>query len=275
MLIHGIFYVAVWIHGNGNPTYDPEGVLLRHNLVAWGCPGDECSEKQKRMLRVNMYGFTALFLVLTMTGFAFSWVRRNRFEWFYYIHHLFIFVLLFTCLHYSGSIVYLIPGFALYSIDKLLGLIAYRKAGNINAKMVSRDVLEVSVKLGAGVTYQACQEVFLNVTFVSFLEWHPFYLTSSPNADGNNIHFHIKESGKWTNEVISDIIKNPLWVCLDAFYGHDSKLALEYKHAAVFVGGGIGVTPMLSVALYIFRNNTIPITFIWVVRTIEEFNISH
>ena len=222
-----------------------------------------------------MYGFTAMFLVLTMTGFAVSWVRRNRFDWFYYIHHLLIFVLLFMCLHHSGSIVYLITGIAIYSIDKLLGLIAYHKAGNINAKMVSRDVLKVSVKLGAGVTYQAVQYVLLNVPSVSFLEWHPFYLTSSPNADGNNIHFHIKESGKWTNEVISDIIKNPLWVCLDAFYGHDSKLALEYKHAAVFVGGGIGVTPMLSVALYIFRNNTIPITFIWVVRTIEEFNISH
>ena len=139
MLIHGIFYVAVWIHGNGNLTYDPEGVLIHHNLVARGCPGDEHSEKQKRMLqvnmygftsekrkrmlRVNMYGFTALFLVLTTTGFAFSWVRQNSFEWFYYIHHLFIFVLLFTCLHYYGSIVYLITRIALYSIDKLLGLI--------------------------------------------------------------------------------------------------------------------------------------------------------
>ena len=170
MLIHGIFYVAVWINGNGNPTYDPEGVLLRHNLVAWGCPGDECSGGGERMIRVNMYGLNALFLVLIMTGFAFSWVRRNSFDWFYYIHHLFIFVLLFTCLHYSGSIVYLITGIALYSIDKLLGLIACRKAGNINTKMVGRYLFEVSVKLGAGVIYQADQYVFLNVPFVSFLE---------------------------------------------------------------------------------------------------------
>ena len=122
-----------------------------------------------RMLRVNMYGFTAIFLVLNMTGFAFSWVQRNRFDWFYHIHHLFILVLILTCLHYSRSIVYLIPGIAIYSIDKLLGLIAYRKAGNINAKMVSRDVLEVSVKLGAGVKYQAGQYVLLNVPYVSFL----------------------------------------------------------------------------------------------------------
>ena len=109
------------------------------------------------MLRVNMYGFTALFLVLTMTGFDFCWVRRNRFDWFYYIHYLLIFVLIFTCLNYSGSIVYLITRIALYSIDKLLGLIAQRTAGNINAKMFSRDVLGVSVKLGAGVTYQSGQ----------------------------------------------------------------------------------------------------------------------
>ena len=98
-----------------------------------------------------------------------------------------------------------------------MGLIAYRKAGNINAKMVSRDVLEVSVKLEAGVTYQAGQYVFWNVPCVSFLGWHPFYLTPSSNADGNKMQFHIKESGKWTKEVISAIINNYLWVCLDAF----------------------------------------------------------
>ena len=179
------------------------------------------------MFRVIMYGFTALFLVLTITGFAFSWFRRNRFYWFYYIHHLFIFVLLFTCFRYYGSIVYLSTGIALYSIYKLLGLIAYRKAGKINAKMVSRDVLEVSVKLGAVVTYQIFQYVFLNVLYVSFLEWHTLSLTSSPNADDNKIHYHIKESGKWTKEVISAIINNSFQVCLDAFYGHDSNLAVK------------------------------------------------
>ena len=126
--------MVVLIHGNGNPTYNPEVVLLRHNCFSRGYPGDERSDKQKRMLRFNMYGFTALFLVLTMKGFAFSWVRWNRFDWFYYIHHLFIFLLLFRCFHYYGSILYLITGIALYSIDKLLGIIAYRKAGNINAR---------------------------------------------------------------------------------------------------------------------------------------------
>ena len=107
------------------------------------------------------------------------------------------------------------------------------------------------------------------------MEWHAFYLTSSPNAGGNKIHFSIKESGKWTKEVISAIINNSLWECLDAFYGHDENFSLEDKHAAVSVGGGIGVTPMLSVALDLRYTNRIPITFIWVVRTIEEFNISH
>ena len=141
--------------------------------------------------------------------------------------------------------------------------------------MFSRDVLEVIVKLGSGVTYQSGQYLFLNVPSVSFLEWHIFSLTSSPNADGNKIYFHIKESGKWTKEVISAIINNSLWVFLDAFYGHYAKLALEDNHTEVFVGGGIGVTTMLSVAMDLCRNNTTPITFIWVVRTIEEFNISH
>ena len=123
--------------------------------------------------------------------------------------------------------------------------------------------------------YQAVQYFLLNVPFVYFLDCHPFYLTYSTNTDGNKIHFHTKEYGKWTKEVISAIIKNPLRLCLDAFYGHDTKIALEDKHSAVFVGGGIGVTPMLSVALDLCRTKPMPITFIWVIRTIEEINISH
>merc|ERR1711933_267027 len=112
MLVHSILYIAIWVHGDGNPNYDPDGKMVESNLIPWYCSNNECDEEQSRILRVNMYGFVTMFLILVMTAFALPWVRRQKFEWFYYVHHLFILVFVFVCLHYKGSIIYLIPGIA-------------------------------------------------------------------------------------------------------------------------------------------------------------------
>jgi hypothetical protein len=170
MVIHSSFmYIGVWIHGNGDPTDDPDGVLLKHKLVPWGCASTgECSEGETYELRVNLYGIVCLLLVLVMTAFAHPWVRRHKFEWFYYTHHLFLPLLIFVCLHYPGALVYLIPGISIYSVDKLMGLFAYKSGVKADMCMVSSDVLKVSVKLGKGVRYHAGQCVFLNVPEISY-----------------------------------------------------------------------------------------------------------
>lgn len=273
-------YIAVWIHGNGHPEYDTKGVMLRHNLAAWGCPANECSPDQQLLLRINMYGIVCLLLILTMTGSALTWVRRHKFEWFYYLHHLFILVLLFVCLHYRGSVIYLIPGITVYGVDKLLGLLAYQKTVEAEAKLVSSDVLEVTISLGPGVSYKGGQYIFLNVPAVSFLEWHPFSITSAPNIYGDKIVFHLKAAGDWTQKVVEAAMsetspnKSSLQVRLDGFYGHNANLDLQYKNGAIFVGGGIGVTPMMSMAMDLCQTQkNIPVTLLWVVRTVEEFNI--
>ena len=46
MFVHGMLYIAVLIYGNGNPVYDPEGVMLKHNLVPGGCRED-CDDDQR------------------------------------------------------------------------------------------------------------------------------------------------------------------------------------------------------------------------------------
>ena len=278
MVIHSFMYIGVWIHGDGHPTYDPDGVMLKHNLMPWGCAGTgECSESQTYKLRVNMYGIVCLLLVLLMTGFALPWVRRNKFEWFYYVHHLVLPLLICVCLHYPGALVYLIPGIAVYSVDKLMGLLAYKSSVKADMCMVSSDVLEVSVKLGKGVQYHAGQYVFLNVPEISYLEWHPFSVTSAPTitdgADNDRIVFHLKRAGTWTRDVVELAAQQQqARVRLDGFYGHQPKLE-NYKDGAILVGGGIGVTPMMSLAMGLLRHTCQKVTLIWVVRTIDEFQI--
>jgi len=278
MIIHSLMYFGVFIHGNGHDIYDPSGTMLQHNMLPWGCSTD-CDDDQRLHLRINLYGIVAFLLVMVMTAFTLPWIRRQKFEWFYYAHHLFILVLFFVCLHYKGAIMYLVPGVAIYSVDKLLALLSYRKSGYVNTRMVSSDVLEISVPLASKMKYEAGQYVFLNIPEVSHLEWHPFSLTSSPHQEGgeDSFFFHVKEAGTWTRDLISAAKASKdgqLKVRVDGFYGHNLIPNLPDKHGVVLVGGGIGVTPMVSLAMDICETQKSKhVTLLWVVRTIDEFHI--
>jgi predicted ferric reductase len=277
IVIHSILYLFIWIHGDGNPKYDPEGKMIQQNIVPWYCSKNDCDEAQARQLRVNIYGFLTILFIGIMTVFSIPWIRRHKFEWFYYTHHLFIFVFLFICLHYKGAIIYIIPGIAVYAVDKLMALVSYLKTAPAKTRMLSSTVVEISFEIRQDVTYEAGDYIFLNVPEVSFLEWHPFSLTSAPSVDGNKVFFHLKDSGSWTKKVIMAAAKKDnatLNVRLDGFYGaNDVHKQLQNKDGVVLVGGGIGVTPMISLALEMCQTNTIPVTLFWVVRTIEEFGI--
>lgn len=272
MVIHSALYIAVWIHGNGKEEYDPDAKLLTNNLYPWGC--QDCDEDQLSSHRINMYGIVCLILVLLMTFFAFSWMRRNKFEWFYYIHHLFFPLLVAVCLHYDGAIYYLVPGIAVYGIDKLMGLLAQNDTIMAKTRMVSSNVVEFTFRLAPGYKYHAGQYVFLNVPSISFLEWHPFSLTSSPGYDGHAVfRFHLKEAGDWTQKVM-EAAKNQSTMCirLDGFYGHEPVLR-SHSGGVALIGGGIGVTPMISLAMELLTTSKIPIYLFWIVRTVDEFKI--
>jgi len=283
MFVHGLLYFMVMIYGNGHPVYDPDGVMLKHNLLAWGCKGYEegdekgCDADQHLLLRINMYGIFTLVLVLEITIFALPYFRRYLFEWFFYVHHLFLLVLFFICLHYKGSVIYLIPGVAIYTIDRLMGLLAYKNCCLAKTEMVSSDVLEVCFKVEENVHYKAGQYVFVNVPSVSHLEWHPYSLTSGPNANPGEIFFHLKEAGEsensWTRRVVEAGRAGQLDMRIDAFYG-DYEDELAHKKAVCLVGGGIGVTPMMSMGMdLIAKDPSLPVTIFWVCRTVQEFEI--
>jgi len=60
---------------------------------------------------------------------------------------------------------------------------------------------------------------------------------------------------------------------IDAFYGDYSE-ELSHKKAVVLVGGGIGITPMMSLGMdLIASDSALPVTIMWVCRTVQEFEI--
>lgn len=109
------------------------------------------------------------------------------------------------------------------------------------------------------------------------LQWHPYSLTSGPNANPGKLVFHVKEAGdspdSWTKQVVKAGRAGQLKMRIDAFYG-DYSDELSHKKAVVLVGGGIGITPMMSLAMDLVATKpSLPVTLLWVCRTVQEFEI--
>ncbi|XP_070807848.1 NADPH oxidase 1 isoform X3 [Pituophis catenifer annectens] len=107
-------------------------------------------------------------------------------------------------------------------------------------------VLEIQM-YKAGFSMEIGQYVFLNCPTISYLEWHPFTLTSAPEE--NFFSVHIRVAGDWT-ETLIDTLQQPNSpmprMMVDGPFGTASEDVFQYE-VAMLVGAGIGVTPFASV----------------------------
>lgn len=96
-------------------------------------------------------------------------------------------------------------------------------------------------------------------------EEHPFTIASSPTQP-NALEFIIGKSGDWTRAM--DCVREGEPVFIDGPYGSFSHLVRADDAPLVFIAGGIGITPMLSMLRYMndTRDNR-PVILIWSNRT--------
>jgi len=92
-------------------------------------------------------------------------------------------------------------------------------------------------------------------------EPHPFTLASAP-AQGNPLQFVIKRCGDWTKALGRVKTGDRVWI--DGPYGLFSYLAREGGSGLLFIAGGIGITPMLSMLRQMAScRDARPLTLIW------------
>jgi len=182
-------------------------------------------------------------------------IRRKKFEVFYYSHYLFLLFYVFGGLHYPDFIPYAIGAAVVYFLDRIIRLfwgvvpkkttllrIKEGKDGRDNVVQLRVTKSLLSTKLGL---YKVGQYVFLNFPSISWLEWHPFSISSGP--DERTLEVHIKGLGRHTVKVVQQAAKNEnMWVRVDGPYG-DLKLNYRRSPAVLLVAGGIGFTPMLGI----------------------------
>ncbi|KAK9669770.1 hypothetical protein RND81_13G153500 [Saponaria officinalis] len=240
--LHGLFFVIPWAL---------EGRLVKE-LLEW-----------KDIGVANLAGVISLVAGLLMWVTSLPGVRTWSFELFFYTHQLYIVFVVFLALHVGDFIFNMAAGGVfLFILDRFLRFIQSRKTVDIiSATSLPCGTLELVLSKPASLKYNALSFIFLQIRELSWLQWHPFSVSSSPLDGKHHMSVLVKVLGKWTDKLKGKISNNRdeepqelqqsqlqslITASVEGPYGHESPYHLTYKHL-VFVAGGIGISPFLAV----------------------------
>ena len=246
----------------------PHGVPLGPPLTSFG-PRGLIPEPQWYLAYFQLTGLTghlAFFFLFALASSAMEAVRRQGFEVFWYTHQI-------AALGFYGSLLahgwgqllepaifwaWFIGPATLYLIERIIRI----ARGSLRTKLVvavqhPANVMEIRLQRADGkpFRYKSGQYCFIRCDQVSLTEWHPFTITSAPNAN-DYLSFHIKDSGDWTHKLHAllnasgdvgnvDVAKK-IGFHVDGGLGAASEEIFAYENA-IMVGAGVGVTPFVSV----------------------------
>lgn len=179
---------------------------------------------------------------------------------------------MFTVIH-RALLIFI--GISYWAFDVALRAIVYMinrsNANSVDAKLITDSIFELSFPK-KNFKYRSGQYAFIIIPEVSLWEPHPFSFSSSPHDE--NVVFHIKVLGNWTQRLakLSAQPNKKFSIFIDGPYGSPSiDIETPNKSIFLFVSGGIGVTPMRSIANDILnqasRGRKIErVVFYWAIR---------
>ncbi|KAI9768413.1 MAG: hypothetical protein M1839_004110 [Geoglossum umbratile] len=230
----------------------------------WIKTGQVATVFQNTRIQVGLMAWGSLCLIAVT---SINYLRRKYFEAFYYSHALFIVFVVGAMIHASHGPEFLLPGLILWIIDRLIRF-TYNFRG-IEVQMVEQypgDLTKLKFR-GFQTTYPG-QIVWIQVSGVSFLNWHPFTVISAPGKGEAAVA--IRGLGSYTKRLQS-LVKaskgmqgeggaeemRPFRVRVDGPYGVGHVMWGVYP-VTILVAGGIGITPGISIMSYIVRRASQP-----------------
>ncbi|KAJ2400828.1 hypothetical protein GGI23_001790 [Coemansia sp. RSA 2559] len=154
--------------------------------------------------KLGKTGHALIFLIFFMFVTCVPYIRRRFHELFYWMHHLFVPIIVLIFVHGSAKTFqwYIIGPGAIYVIDRLYRFIRSRSKRPRILSVIQHpsNVIEIKIER-RGMNFQVGQYIYLNVPSISLVEWHPFTLTSAPEEDELSVHIWI--GGDWTRKLVS------------------------------------------------------------------------
>lgn len=233
-------------------------------LIAWSLEGRLIQEvfQWNSIGIANVPGEISLCAGLAMWATSLPFVRKHYFELFFYTHQLYIVFVVFLALHVGDFIFCMaaVPVF-FFLLDRFLRFCQSRKdVGILSAMCLPCGTVELVISKPPSLSYNALSFVFLQIRNLSWLQWHPFSVSSSPYDGRNHLSILIKPLGKWTNELKNMVSKtkeqNPtdlstavpykLNASVEGPYGNEIPYHLSYNNL-ILVAGGIGISPFVAI----------------------------
>ena len=224
---------------------------------------------------VAMIGFTLLIIVTLNRKFPYHrWITTHRFMGLFFIV---VSAHIFLALYEDSSIaLFSAPGVVL-ALLLLAGLVAfgykqivYPKKEKHGFELVAVNRLERATEVvlkpkSRMFSFEPGQFAFITIDADGFKEAHPFTISSGSTEDG--LRFTMKTLGDYTRRVRNDLTAGAD-VEIEGPYGRFNPMRGGEKQ--VWVAGGIGITPFLSVMRTLKPGHGKTIRFYYCVRTERE-----
>jgi predicted ferric reductase/Ca2+-binding EF-hand superfamily protein len=234
-IVGHVLYALAWLH---------TGAFLV--AYAWGHPAQGPLGMFKTERGISGGILLAVFAVMWI--FALDFIRRGkRFEIFYFTHLLYFVWLVAAIAHAPRLVAFAGAPFLGFAIEQILRWRRRRPASQIAQVYPLRSaVTRIELPRPPGFTFQAGDFAFVRIPAIAKHEWHPFTISSAPEAP--SITFHVRSLGNWTSTLrrLAEARTPNLEAYLDGPYGSPSAHIFRSRHA-VFIAAGIGVTPFASV----------------------------
>lgn len=224
-------------------------------------------------------------LVISVTSYL-KFVRNWKFEVFWYSHYLSVVFLVIMSIHGSFCFIkrdsgtecpgantwkWLVGPSGMFFIELVIKTARIRRFTFISKVIIHQeDVIEIQIKKPSFL-FKPGQYLQLKCSDVSFLQWHPFTITSAPEE--GFISLHIRIIGDWTRnlaerlgcqfdvktgELISYLTPEQLPdILIDGPYGAVSENFDQFE-IAICIGAGIGQTPFSSILKSMWYSLTHP-----------------
>ncbi|KAF3566543.1 hypothetical protein DY000_02015536 [Brassica cretica] len=266
-------------------------------------------------------GVISLVAGLLMWVTSLQYVRKHYFELFFYTHQLYIVFVVFLALHVGDYLFSIVAGgIFLFILDRFLRFCQSRRTVDvISAKSFPCGTLELVLSKPPSnnsvsptsnlkhlltfffkcptldMRYNALSFVFLQVRELSWLQWHPFSVSSSPLDGKHHVAVLIKVLGGWTaklrdklsklyeaenpDQLLSPLSYPKITTCVEGPYGHESPYHLAYENL-VLVAGGIGISPFFAILSDILQRKRdgkacLPkkVLVIWAIKNSDELSL--
>ncbi|XP_068636184.1 ferric reduction oxidase 2-like [Aristolochia californica] len=200
----------------------------------------------------NVPGEIAIIFGLAMWVTVHPRIRRKMFELFFYTHHLYIAFMFFYMLHTGFRFFSMIlPGFYLFLVDQYLRFLQSRqKVRLVSARVLPCETAELNFSKSLALDYTATSFVSINVPSISFMQWHPFTVSSNSSLEPDKISVIINSNGNWSRKLYEKLASSSppdrLEVSVEGPYGPTSTDFLRYE-TLLMVAGGSGIAPMISI----------------------------